>query len=379
MINRIYSLAAAVALVLLSMSTAYAEARLKIGWIGPLTGPAAVLGVDSVPAARIAIDMLGGQDVELLVEDDQYSTPLAVTAYQRLVHEKGVRVIITLTYGALFALAETAERDGVLLLDPLDCDEHIAALPNSVICISKPTETLARANAETALKAGDLPAGIIYFHGDPFMGIAAEATEARLEEAGQHFAFKQGYGNDTVDFRALLLRAQAAKVKSLFLYGYDNLAIAMKQARQAGFKGRFYAFATVNSPTFRTVAGKALEGTRAPLWRAPRTAAFQQFIAAFEKKVGRAPEFEISTIPTFDIVTLLVSALRPSAPDGKPEVENIDALKEFFLSLKDYQGLSGNITVDRDGVTRSFPAAMYEFRSGEFVPASASVDEAVLR
>jgi|GEM_PF-4819351 len=124
------------------------QSPIKIGWIGPLTGNAAVLGVDSVPAMELVFDEInssGGINklpIKLLVEDDQYITAKSVAAYNRLVHQEGVKVIVVVTYGGLFALAPVAEKDGVLLVNPLDCDERIALLPSNTLCIAKLTEDL---------------------------------------------------------------------------------------------------------------------------------------------------------------------------------------------------------------------------------------------
>ena len=53
---------------------------IRLGWIGPLTGNSAAVGVDSVKAVQVAVDQanreggVNGRKIKLLVEDDGYIT-----------------------------------------------------------------------------------------------------------------------------------------------------------------------------------------------------------------------------------------------------------------------------------------------------------------
>ena len=77
----------------------------------------------------------------------------------------------------MLAISPLAERDNVILIDPLDCDEQLAALPKNSFCVAKKTEDLGINNALHAIKHKNLPAAIIYFNGDPFPDKVAKATK----------------------------------------------------------------------------------------------------------------------------------------------------------------------------------------------------------
>jgi branched-chain amino acid transport system substrate-binding protein len=97
-------------LVLLSFGEATAEDLIKVGWIGPLTGDAAVLGVDSVKVAQDVFAEannaggINGHKIKLYVEDDQYQTAKTISAYRKLVNFEGVKVIFVITYGGILAV-----------------------------------------------------------------------------------------------------------------------------------------------------------------------------------------------------------------------------------------------------------------------------------
>ena len=342
---------------------------IKIGWIGPLTGNAAVLGVDSLAVAEMVFSRVNnqggvaGRKIELIAEDDEYKTPKSVSAYQKLVHQDNVKAIIVVTYGGLFALADRAERDNVLLIDPLDCDEEIAKLPRNTLCISKRTEDLGYRHAEYAVAIGDKRVGVIYFDGDPFMGTVARSTIDRLNELGAKVVLKEPYLDDRGDFRSILTQAKRKNVEALFFYGYDQMGLAMKQARQLGLKAKFYALNVVSSPGFKDLAGEALEGTLVSRWTAPRNAEFDTFMKDFSNKKGRPPFLEISTIPTYDIANVILKGLKRGYELQKPE-NLVSIMRDEFYSLNEYKGLSGNITMDKDGITRNFPVRIHVFEKG---------------
>jgi ABC-type branched-subunit amino acid transport system substrate-binding protein len=54
---------------------------------------------------------VNGSKLKLLVEDDQHSTPKTVAAHQKLVSSDGVKFVIALTYGGVFALSEKAKKE----------------------------------------------------------------------------------------------------------------------------------------------------------------------------------------------------------------------------------------------------------------------------
>ena len=351
-----------------NIAVAFAETTpIRIGWIGPLTGPAAALGVDSVPAIQLVFDEINskggihGRKLVLVVEDDQYQTSKTVTAFERLHKQQGIDTFFIITYGGLFAIAQNAARTNALLIDPLDCDDEIAKLPKNVVCVAKKTEDLGVTNANYAIEKQLLPAAFIYFEGDPFMGTAAKASIAKIQEAGGTIAYAEGYIEGTSDFRTQLLKIKSSPAKSIFFYGYDEMGLAMKQARALGIMTQFFSMNTITSPGFKGSAGESAEGSYVGSWLAPRTAALESFLEKFVNKVGRKPFLEISTIPSYDVAQILSHALLSA--DAKRKTSEV--ISDALYSTKNYSGLSGSISVDEDGIVRTLKNYMFIFDGGE--------------
>ena len=91
----------------MTIAPRHSHGEVVIGWIGPLTGSSAVLGVDSVAVARAAFEEVNarggvaGHKIRFIAEDDQYMTSKTVSAYSRLVTVEKAKIIFVLTYGGI--------------------------------------------------------------------------------------------------------------------------------------------------------------------------------------------------------------------------------------------------------------------------------------
>lgn len=352
-----------------------ADETIRIGWIGPLTGNAAVLGTDSAPALQMAADDvnaaggIGGRRLEVVLEDDQYIPAKTVAAYQKLVNSKGIKILVVLSYSGLFALAPTAEKDGVILIDPLDCDENIGALPRNVICIAKRSEELGFALAESILKNKELPVGVIYYDADAFNEVVAKSLISRLGKEGTTPLFVLTYNDTTQDFRPLLLKAKEGKVKALALLGYDTLGVAMKQAREMGIKAQFYATGTLASKQGLAVAGTAAEGARGTIWQAKHDERHEEFKKAFIAKTGRDPLPDVFMLPAYDTGQVLARALREGGYDAASGRIDTGRILDFLYSMNPFPGLSGSFSIDEKGMVKGLtPPGLNQVKNGGLVP-----------
>lgn len=360
-------------LTLFILSASAQQGEIKIGWIGPLTGPSAVLGVDSLKAVQMAFDDVNakggvnGLKLKLFVEDDQYSTPKTLSAYQKLVSSDGVKFVFVLTYGGIFAINERAKKDGVVVVDPLDCNDRIGALNDHILCVAKTTESLGTLIADHVVEHTNTPVGMLYFESDPFPKETAESALQRLKERGVTPALYEGYAAGTTDFKSLIQRLRSAKVKSVIMYGYDEMGLLARQIRDLGLQPQLYSFATVTSPGFLQSAQGSADGIIIVNWVGEGGEPLKKFMQEFHAKEKRDPFIHISTLPSYDVAQILSKCLSSEAATDKAGVVDSKKLLECFYKTKDYRGISGTITMDSDGVTRSFNHILAKLRGSELV------------
>jgi branched-chain amino acid transport system substrate-binding protein len=336
---------------------------IKIGYIGPLSGPSAVLGMDAIKAIEIAVEEINAQGgingatLEVIAEDDQYLTSKTVTAYEKLVNVDGVKVVLVAAYGGLFAIADKAKQDGIILIDPLDCNSAVAALGDHVFCLATETESIGHVLADDMIKAGEKKAAVMYSTKDPFMALVKDAFKERFE-AGGGVMTEESFAYDDKDFKTALLKITESEPEGLVLLGHDETGIIMKQARDLGIEARFMTTGTITSPGAQKAAQGHAEGTVFAYWEADAANTMARTLEQkFAAKVGRPMILPLTTHPAYDTVNVLAEHVLPKAESVKGRQAKLDATKQALLNIKDVQGTTGQLTMQPDGGLRIKEAA----------------------
>ena len=309
-----------------------------------MTGQSAVLGMDSAVAAEIAVEEINtaggvaGKKIKLILEDDQYDAKKTVSAYQKLVDVDGAKVIVISTYSGVFVLAERAKQDGVVLVDPLDCNSELAALGDHVFCLATDSESIAEILAEETEKSEVKKVGVLFFQSDAFMPLVKDVF---VSEFGGKVILVEGYSAGTSDFRTSISKMMEQDVEAMVLLGYDETGFTMKQARTLGFEGQFYTTGTVTSPSLQKASAGNSEGTIFAFWDAQKDREpAMSFTAKFIEKQGRPAILDLATYPTYDAVKVIAKAL-----------ESND-LKQGLLDIQGFAGATGNVSFSSDGTVR---------------------------
>ena len=351
--------------VILPMSREENTKVIKIGWIGPQTGPTAVLGMDSATAAQIAVDEInknGGisnKKIELYIEDDQYDTKKSVSAYRKLVDVNDVKIIIVNTYSSVFALAKQAEKDNVILIDPLDCNNEIANLSENMFCLATDSESLARVLSNTANERGFKKVGLLYFNSDLFMPLVQKVFSQTYKG---DIVLSESYVAGTRDFKTQISKMISDKADAMVLLGYDETGNAMKQARDLGFKGQFLTTGTVTSPPLQAAAQGKAEGTLLAFWGVNKNDKnVIAFDTEFKRRQSRPPILDLATYPTYDTVKVLIYAIE------KANNDSVKSIKSELLKIKNFKGLTGEISFNENG-SMLIPEKLFLLTNGMVVP-----------
>lgn len=340
---------------------------IKIGYIGPLSGPAAVLGQDSATAIQLLIDEANldhssDLEIKLIIEDDQYDTARAVSAYHKLIYTDDVDIIFMATYGGIFAVGDQAETDGVVIIDPLDCDDRIANLGENVFCIAKDTDEIGYAIAEYLNNQGIKQASILYSTVDKFMPDVSDAFAQRYLGTVQ----SESYVSGTTDFSTSLVKLRDTDV--LVLLGYDELGHAMKQARDLGVIIPFVGTATFTSPPLYEASNGDADGATFPFWLPENeNIKAQEANEKFTSHVGRSTYIPLITYAAYDSTELLTHEVLPRV-SATEKPERITQIKNTLLSVENYQGITGNLSMNPNGKISGINLSMHQLQDGNIVP-----------
>jgi len=338
--------------------------EVTIGWIGPLTGDVAFLGISNKQGVELAVKEINdkgginGKPVRVIFEDDSYDSKKSVTAFQKLVNVDGVDAVLMVTYSGLLSVATMADEQKVITVNSLDTSEEIAKAGDWVFGVGVYDEAIGYSLAEHLVSQGVGKAGLIYYQDDAFFPLVKNGFVERFEELGGEVVIIEGYSTGETDFRSRLLKVQEAGAEAIGILGYDEGGFALKQARELDVQALYFGADTVTSPNFIANANDNVDGLVFTFWEGIDQPKVPEFIAAFTQNYGEAPEFILYTGVGYDATNVVANALGSTDP------------KAALYGLQDYQGLTGTLTMSPDGIVRTITEDIYRFEGTDFVRVS---------
>ncbi|RIL10863.1 MAG: hypothetical protein DCC75_03495 [Proteobacteria bacterium] len=356
------------AVVLHFLHPAWAEENeFVIGWTGPLTGSSAVVGVDSLAAVQLAVEEFnsaaqpGAIKIRLVYEDDGYVVTRALSAYHKLTSVDRAGVIFASTYGGVFAASQAALRDLVLIIDTLDCNDDIAALPANTLCLATQTESIAEVIAADIAASSHSDAVILLEESDGWMQFLERNIRELLTKERVNVVTESSLPTSN-DYRSSLVRAKAASATALVILGNDQMGLALKQAADLAYNPQVYGIGSILSPGFQKLAQGKVEGAKVSSWSAAEGVRKQEFMQAFQKKFGRTPALELAAVPAYDAAKIVLGCVETASSKGR--LPSDEDLRRCILDTKEYQGVSGPISFDPDGAVRTIREELYIVRNG---------------
>lgn len=325
------------------------SATIKIGGLGPLTGPLAIYGVTATNGSKLAFEEINknggilGKQVEFVLFDEKGDSTEAVTAYNRLVDEGVVALVGDITSKPSLAVAEIAAQDNMPMITPTGTQFNITeAGPNVFrVCFTDPYQGVILANlAKNNLKANTV--AIMVNNSSDYSDGVAEAFIKEAERLGLKIVAKEGYAEGDKDFRAQLTKVAATNPDVLLVPDYyEQVALITTQAREVGVKSTFIG------PDGWDGVAKALDSSA---YGAVENSYFtnhysvedtnekvQNFLKAYREKYKDEPS-AFSAL-SYDAAYLMKDAIEKAGSIDKDAI--VKAMKE-----SDFAGVTGHLRFD---------------------------------
>ena len=229
-----------------STPAASSTAAIKIGGIGPVSGPAAVYGIAARNGAQIAIDEInakGGQQYELNYQDDEHDAEKSVNAYNNL-KDWGMQILNgTVTTSPALAVTSETFADRVFTLTPSASSTKVIEGKDNVfqICFTDPNQGVASADYLADNKLATKVA-VIYNNADAYSQGIYEKFAAQAKEKNLEIVCATTFTDDTAtDFSVQLTEAKNAGADLVFLpIYYTPAALILSQSRSMGYSPKFF-------------------------------------------------------------------------------------------------------------------------------------------
>jgi branched-chain amino acid transport system substrate-binding protein len=218
------------------------------------------MGLEEINAAG----GVNGRPIELLIEDDKSKIDIGRSAAEKLILQDKV-VVLTGGYSSdvTFAMAAVAQHRHVPFLITTGAADEITELgAEYVFRLNQPVSEYARPLIEF-LQQVVQPKSVVILHEKSLFGQSGsrEFADQAFEQEWK-ILMNEGYAAGTVDFKALLNKAKAAKPDVVYMISYvKEAALLVQQSKELGLKPKIFAGAAAGFtlPEFRKLAGDAAE------------------------------------------------------------------------------------------------------------------------
>lgn len=232
--------------LMLAFGAAASAESVKVGLIAPLTGEVAVYGNAVKEAVQLYIDDFNAADhpfdINLIIYDDKGDPTEAMNAYNKLVYQDDIAVLLgPVTSSPTFGVAEASVDDGIPALTPTATHPDVTTYGDNFFraCFEDPFQGGSMSKfASSELKA--TTAAIIYNNADTYSIGLRDAFMKTAEEVGLTVTTTEAYGASDIDFRAQLTNIIKTNPDVLFIpYYYNVTYMICSQARELGYTGTF--------------------------------------------------------------------------------------------------------------------------------------------
>jgi len=340
----------------------------KLGHVAPMTGPQAHLGKDNESGARLAIEELNAQGLEiggakvtfeLLGEDDQADPKQGSIVAQKLVDAKVAGVIGHLNSGTTIPASKLYSDAGIPQISGSATNPKYTQQGfKTAFRVMANDVQQGKALGEFAAKQGVKTVAVVDDRTAYGQGLADEFKKA-AEAAGIKVVATEYTNDKATDFKAILTKIKSTKPDLVFYGGMDAQGGPMaKQMKELGIKAKFLGGDGVCTPEFMKLGGEATEGNFCSLPGMPleKLAKGPEFKDKFTKKFGM--EIQLYAPYVYDAVMVMADSMK--------RADSVDPAKYLSaVGQTKYDGVTAPIAFDEFGDLKGGAISMYQYKGGK--------------
>lgn len=341
--------------------------EVAIGVIAPLTGDSAKYGEDIKRGYDLAVQEINeaegvrGRKLHLIYEDSEGKPDKAVAAALKLIVKDKVPAILgPLWSSPTLAVAPICEKKKVVLLSSGASSPDITKAGDYIFRNELSDEYGAEQTARLFFNLVFKQIAMLYINNDFGTGYR-KVMERVYSELGGSIVIAESFEQGANDFRAQLTKIKEKNPKALFVVGYKETILILRQLKELGIKPQILSVALFEDPEILEKVGDVAEGaiytyygTFDPKSQDERV---KHFVETFTRKYGKAPEYYAPI--GYDAVKVLALAMEKGGFDSM-------GIKNALYATKDFPGLSGTTSFDQNGDVQK-PIILKTVKNGKFV------------
>lgn len=360
-------------------STAGGEAgEIVVGEYGSLTGGQATFGQSTHNGIMLAVDEInsaGGvnsRKFRVITEDDQSKAEEAATAVTKLISQNNVIAVLgEVASSSSLAAAPICQSNKVPMITPSSTNERVTQVGDYIfrMCFIDPYQGEAMANYLSKQEGMKNAAILVDVKSDYSTGLAANFKRTFTANGGK-IVVEQSYAQGDSDFRSQLTAIKSANPEVIFVPGYYNdIGQIAIQARDLGMQMPLAGGDGWESPKLIEIGGKALEGCfYSNHYHVDDPApAVRTFVQKYQERFGAKPD-SLAAL-AYDAARVLADAIKRAGTTDSVK------LRDAIAATKDFDGVTGRITLGPDRNPIGKKLVVLEIRNGQLM-LKAAVDPA---
>jgi branched-chain amino acid transport system substrate-binding protein len=370
---KLSAIVGAAAVLIAGAASAQDVQVIKIGHVGPISGPQAHYGKDNENGARMAIDELNTQNIviggkkvrfELVAEDDAADPKQGTAAATKLCDAKVNGVVGHLNSGTTIPASRIYHDAGIPQISPSATNPKYTqqGYKSAFRVVANDSQlggTLGK-YAITTLKGKSI--AVIDDRTAYGQGVATEFVKG-AKAALPGVQITQQYTTDkATDFNAILTAIKGKNPDIVFFGGMDNVGGPMlRQMKQLGINAKFMGGDGVCTSELPKLAGDGLSDNQVVCAEAggvtgAKEKAMEQFVARYKKRFNM--DVQLYAPYVYDAVMTMATAMQKanSAEPAKylPELAKIS-----------YDGVTGPIVFDDKGDIKDGTLTLFTFKDSK--------------
>ncbi|MFY8115288.1 MAG: branched-chain amino acid ABC transporter substrate-binding protein [Rhabdaerophilum sp.] len=358
------TLLAGVALAATLAFAGAANAQLKMGVTGPITGPNAAFGkqlTDGAEQAAADFNAAGGimgQRIALSKGDDVSDPKQGVSVANKFVGD-GVKFVVgPFNSGVTIPASEVYAENGVLVITPSATNPRVTErkLWNVFRTCGRDDQQGAVAADHIAKSFKDKKVAVIHDKTTYGQGLADETRKA-MNAKGVKEALYEGVNTGEKDFSALITKMKNANIDVVYWGGlHTEGGLIVRQMRDQGLKSIMMSGDGITSDEFATIGGPGVEGTLMTFPPDPRNRPEAAKVVAAFKAKGINPEaYTLYTYAAMEVIKQAAESAK--SLDPKKVAEKIHSGMTFKTVI-------GDLSYDKKGDITRPDYVMYTWKKG---------------
>jgi len=341
---------------------ASAQAQIKVGMTGPITGPNAAFGAQLKNGTDQAVEDINaaggilGQKIELSYGDDVSDPKQGVSIANKFAGD-GIKFVVgPFNSGVTIPSSEVYQENGILMITPSATNPKVTDrnLWNVFRTCGRDDQQGAVAGKYILAHFKGKKVAIVHDKTTYGQGLADETKKA-LNKGGMKEVLYEGINIGEKDFSALVSKIKAAGADLVYWGGlHTEGGLIVRQMRDQGIKAPLMGGDGITSDEFASIGGPGVEGTLMTFPPDPRK--HPEAKAVVEKFRAKKFEPEAYTLYSYAAVELIKQAAE--------QAKSLDPKKlaEVLHSGKKFKTVIGELSYDKKGDVTRLDYVMYVWK-----------------